>query len=149
MKFYTVSTFRNTLESLMQKPRDGYTSVVGDICKMLQKMPDNILRDTNDRVKLFPQFRIVKLRIANSGQHLPKTDGFRLIYFVSLVSDEVVLLRVYPKRGPQKTIDLVESEYTRLEYELLNESEAHTLHQVDINNLLAEISTDDTLQGGS
>lgn len=47
------------------------------------------------------------------------------------------------------TIDLVESEYTRLEYELLNESEAHTLHQVDINNLLAEISTDDTLQGGS
>lgn len=149
MKFYTVSTFRNTLESLMQKPRDGYTSVVGDICKMLQKMPDNILRDTNDRVKLFPQFRIVKLRIANSGQHLPKTDGFRLIYFVSLVSDEVVLLRVYPKRGPQKTIDLVESEYTRLEYELLNESEAHTLHQVDINNLLAEISTDETLQGGS
>lgn len=149
MKFYTVSTFRNTLESLMQKPRDGYTSVVGDICKMLQKMPDNILRDTNDRVKQFPQFRIVKLRIANSGQHLPKTDGFRLIYFVSLVSDEVVLLRVYPKRGPQKTIDLVESEYTRLEYELLNESEAHTLHQVDINNLLAEISTDDTLQGGS
>lgn len=133
----------------MQKPRDGYTSVVGDICKMLQKMPDNILRDTNDRVKQFPQFRIVKLRIANSGQHLPKTDGFRLIYFVSLVSDEVVLLRVYPKRGPQKTIDLVESEYTRLEYELLNESEAHTLHQVDINNLLAEISTDDTLQGGS
>ena len=85
MKFYTVSTFRNTLESLMQKPRDGYTSVVGDICKMLQKMPDNILRDTNDRVKQFPQFRIVKLRIANSGQHLPKTDGFRLIYFVSLV----------------------------------------------------------------
>lgn len=149
MKFYTVSTFRNTLESLMQKPRDGYTSVVGDICKMLQKMPDNILRDTNDRVKQFPQFRIVKLRIANSGQHLRKTDGFRLIYFVSLVSDEVVLLRVYPKRGPQKTIDLVESEYTRLEYELLNESEAHTLHQVDINNLLAEISTDDTLQGGS
>jgi mRNA-degrading endonuclease RelE of RelBE toxin-antitoxin system len=116
---------------------------------MLQKIPDNILRNTNDRVKQFPQFRIVKLRIANSGQHLPKTDGFRLIYFVSLVSDEVVLLRVYPKRGPQKTIDLVESEYTRLEYELLNESEAHTLHQVDINNLLAEISTDDTLQGGS
>lgn len=147
MKFYTVSTFRNTLEGLMQKPRDGYMSVVDDICKALQKMPDNILRDTNDRVKQFPQFRIVKLRIANSGQHLPKSDGFRLIYFVSLVSDDVVLLRVYPKRGPQKAIDLVESEYTRLEYELLNESKAHSLHQVDINNLLAEISTDGTLQG--
>ena len=147
MKFYTVSTFRNTLESLLQKPRDGYMSVVGDICKELQKMPDNILRDTNDRVKQFPQFRIVKLRIANSGQHLPKSDGFRLIYFVSLVSDDVVLLRVYPKRGPQKTLNLVESEYTRLEYELLSESEAHALHQVDINNLLAEISTDGTLQG--
>ncbi len=146
MRFFTITTFRNTLESLTQKPRDGYMSVVNDICNALQKMPDNILRDTNDRVKQFPQYRIVKLRLPNSGQHLPKNDGFRLIYFVSLVSDHVVLLRVYPKRGPQKTIDLVESEYTRLEKELLHESESKTLHQVDITNQLAELSVEGSLK---
>lgn len=79
-------------------------SVVKDICDNLQKMPDNIIRDTNDRVKQFPKFRIVKLRIPNSGQRLSRPDGFRLIYFVSLVSDYVVLMRVYPKRGPQATL---------------------------------------------
>ena len=43
-------------------------SVVKDICDNLQKMPDNIIRDTNDRVKQFPKFRIVKLRIPNFGR---------------------------------------------------------------------------------
>lgn len=145
MQFYTCSTFRETLANLTKKPRDGYMSVVKDICDNLQKMPDNIIRDTNDRVKQFPKFRIVKLRIPNSGQRLSRPDGFRLIYFVSLVSDYVVLMRVYPKRGPQKSIDLVETEYTRLEMEVLSESQNRILHEVDINNSLSELSTTATL----
>ena len=67
------------------------------------------------------------------------------IYFVSLVSDYVVLMRVYPKRGPQKSIDLVETEYTRLEMEVLSESQNRILHEVDINNSLSELSTTATL----
>ena len=103
-------------------------------------MDDNALRDTNDRVKQFPKFRIVKLRLPNTGQHLSRPDGFRLIYIVSLVSDFVVLMRVYPKRGPQKAVDLVEAEYKRLELEVIAESQANALHQVDITNSLAELS---------
>lgn len=141
MLFYTISTFRETLSNLMKRPRDGYVSVVKDICSNLQKMNDNALRDTNDRVKQFPKFRIVKLRLPNSGQHLSRPDGFRLIYMVSLVSDYAVLMRVYPKRGPQKAVDLVEAEYKRLELEVITESKSHTLHQVDIANNLTELST--------
>ena len=70
MDFFTVSTFRETLSNLTKKPRDGYMTVVKDICNNLQKMNDDILRNTNDRVKQYPKYRIVKLRLPNTGQHL-------------------------------------------------------------------------------
>ena len=83
MDFFTASTFRETLSNLTKKPRDGYMSVVKDNCSNLQKMNDDILRNTNDRVKQYPKYRIVKLRLPNSGQHLSRPDGFRLIYMFS------------------------------------------------------------------
>ena len=145
MNFYTTSTFRQTLESLTKKPREGYGSVTKDIVKAFQSMPDTIIRDTNDRIKHYSDFRMVKLRLPNSGQHLSRPDGFRLIYWGSMTTDDVVLLRVYPKRGPQGTVDLVDEEYDRLLMEMVHESQLKSLHQVDIANLLAELSTEGTL----
>ena len=145
MNFYTTSTFRQTLTSLTKKPKEGYKSVVKDICKALLSMEPNIIRDTNDRVKQFEDFRIVKLRLPNSGQHLSRPDGFRLIYYVSLISDDVALLRIYPKRGPQGIIDLVDEEYDRLLLEMVTENNNKTLHQVNINNSLAELDTNTSM----
>lgn len=140
MIFYTSSTFRRNLESLTKKPREGYMSVAKDICNALEEMPDNILRDTNDRVRQLPDYRIVKLRLPNSGQNLSKTNGFRLIYWVSLLADDVVLLTIYPKRGPQSAVDLIDSEYGRLVVEMTQESKANRLHLVDISAGLVELS---------
>ena len=141
MKFYTTSTFRQTLASLTKKPKEGYKSVVKDICKALLSMEPNIIRDTNDRIKQFEDFRVIKLRLPNSGQRLSRPDGFRLIYYVSLISDDVALLRIYPKRGPQGIVDLVDEEYDRLLVEMVVENNNKNLHQVDINNSLAELDT--------
>ena len=55
--------------------------------------------------------------------------------------DNMVLLRVYPKRGPQGVIDVVDEEYDRLLVEMVLENDSKSLHQVDINNSLAELST--------
>lgn len=145
MNFYTTSTFRQTLTSLTKKPKEGYKSVVKDICKALFSMEPNIIRDTNDRIKQFEDFRIVKLRLPNSGQHLSRPDGFRLIYYVSLISDDVALLRIYPKRGPQGIVDLVDEEYDRLLLEMVTENNNKTLHQVDIKNALAELDTNSNM----
>lgn len=62
-----------------------------------------------------------------------------------MTTDDVVLLRVYPKRGPQGTVDLVDEEYDRLLMEMVHESQLKSLHQVDIANLLVELSTEGTL----
>lgn len=32
MNFYTISTFRDVVASLLKKPREGYASLVADIC---------------------------------------------------------------------------------------------------------------------
>ena len=66
---------------------------------------------------------------------------------MSLLHDNVVLMRVYPKRGPQAAVDLVNAEYTRLQMEVFNESKANMLHQVDVANGLAELSQNGCLSG--
>lgn len=145
MNFYTSSTFRKCLEDLLKKRKEGYSSVSADICKALHDMPDNILRGTNERIIQTQNFRIVKLRVPNSGQRLSKSDGFRLIYIVSMVSDDLALLRVFPKRGAKGMVNISDAEYMRLIKEVMTESNDRKLHQVDITNMMEEISTDGSL----
>lgn len=145
MKFHTTTTFRNAVNSLLKKPREGYQTVVKDICNTLLSMPVNIIRETNERIIQKPSFRVVKLRVGNSGQKLAKANGFRLIYLVSMETNNVVLLNVYPKRGAKGIINISDAEYCRLLKEMHQESITHSLHEVDINDSLAELSTSSTL----
>ena len=141
MIFHTTSSFRQNILSLTKKSKEGYMTVVADVCRALQDMPDNVIRDTNDRIIQMQRFRIVKLRIPNSGQKLSKSNGFRLIYYVSLVDDTVVLMGVYPKRGPKGVADLADTDYDRLIKGMIEESLSKTLHLVDVTEKLVELST--------
>ena len=140
MNFFTISTFRDVVASLIKKPRGGYSSVVADICAELQSMPDNILRDTNERIIQTPEYRVVKLRVANSNLKLSKSNGFRLVYLVSLITDDVFLLTVFPKRGTKGISNIPNAEYVRLLKELSLETSSKLLHQVDITKGLKETS---------
>ena len=79
MNFYTISSFREVVADLMKKPREGYSSVLEDICTALISMPDNIIRDINERIIQTAEMRVIKLRVQNSGQKLAKSNGFRLV----------------------------------------------------------------------
>lgn len=111
-------------------------SVASDVCEALNSMPDNILRETNDRIRQEQNYKMVKLRIGNSNQNLPKNDGFRLIYWVSSKSDNLVLLKIYPKRGPLAVNNLTGAEFVRLLKELVDENKQQMLQQVDITSSL-------------
>jgi len=139
MNFFTISTFRDVVASLIKKPREGYSSVVADICAELQSMPDSILRDTNERIIQTPEYRVVKLRVANSNLKLSKSNGFRLVYLVSLITDDVFLLTVFPKRGTKGISNIPNAEFVRLLNELSQETSSKLLHQVDITKGLKEI----------
>lgn len=139
MNFYTSTSFRDSISKLTRKLKDGYQSVIKDICDTLNNMDDSILRETNDRIRQEQNFRIVKLRVKNSHQNLAKNDAFRLIYWVSTKSDNLVLLTVYPKRGPLRINNLTSVEFKRLLVEMLNEKEKSILQKVDIVNNLSVI----------
>ena len=141
MNFYTTSSFRASIQQLTRKPKDGYTSVTFDICNALLSMPDNILRDTNDRIRQEIDFRIVKLRIRNSQMKLAKNDGFRLIYWVSTRKDNLVLLTDYPKRGAHAVGNLTDVEFLRLLKEMLTENNQQQLQQVDITSTFDVINS--------
>ena len=139
MNFYTSSSFRKSVSALTRKAKDGYKSVIEDISEALQSMDDSILRETNDRIRQEQNFRIVKLRVKNSQLKLAKKDGFRLIYWVSTKSDNLVLLSVYPKRGSHATNNLANAEFLRLLQEMLDEKLQCILQKVDINHNLTII----------
>ncbi len=139
MNFYTSTSFRISISKLTRKPKDGYESVVKDICEILSSMDDSILRETNDRIRQEQNFRIVKLRVKNSHQNLPKNDAFRLIYWVSTKSDNLVLLTIYPKRGSLAANNITNAELKRLLVEMLNEKEGCILQKVDVTNNLEVI----------
>ena len=139
MYFYTSTSFRSSISKLTRKSKDGYESVVKDVCDALGSMDDSFLRETNDRIRQEQNFRIVKLRVKNSHQNLPKNDAFRLIYWVSTKSNNLVLLTVYPKRGPLAVNNLTNAEFKRLLLEMLHEKENRKLQKVDIANNLEVI----------
>ena len=139
MNFYTSTSFRNSVSKITRKPKDGYESVVSDICDALKSMDDSILRDTNDRIRQEQNFRIIKLRVKNSHLNLPKNDAFRLIYWVSTKTDNLVLLTVYPKRGSLGINNLTNDEFKRLLKEMLDEKENSVFQKVDISNNLEVI----------
>ncbi len=139
MFFYTSTSFRSSISKLTRKSKDGYESVVKDICDALGSMDDSFLRETNDRIRQEQNFRIVKLRVKNSHQNLPKNDAFRLIYWVSTKSDNLVLLSIYPKRGPLGINNLTNDEFKRLLEEMLREKCDSILQKVDVADNLKVI----------
>ena len=138
MKFYCSADFTKAVETLTKKPKNGYSSVVEDVCKALMVMPDNILRDTNERIIQTDNQRIVKLRVANSSQNLTQKDGFRLIYCVETHRDRLVLLYVYPKRGALAMNNIGRNFLGMLLQNLTKE--INTLDEVDITNSLSCIT---------
>lgn len=133
MRFYTITTFRKNISDLTKKTKDGYQTVMTDIRNALSKMPDNVLRETNDRVFQTDQFRIIKLRLPNSGQSLSKSNGFRLIYLALLTKDVVTLLSIYPKRGSQGKVNIDKVELQRLIQEYIVEYSNDSLEVFDLD----------------
>ena len=58
---------------------------------------------------------------------------------MSTKSDNLVLLTVYPKRGPLATNNLTNAEFKRLLVEMLHEKENCKLQRVDVVNNLEMI----------
>ncbi|MCC8119247.1 MAG: hypothetical protein LIP09_10965 [Bacteroidales bacterium] len=125
--FKTTSRFCQSIATLLKVKRGVYSGIESEIRSEFQDKPMQELRANRDMVLMESDAIVIKLRIKDSKNRLSKANGFRLIYMAYKEIDEVVLMEVYPKRGPLQKIDLNENELEELVALVRQENKAQTL----------------------
>ena len=136
IRLVSISAFRTALEALLKVKRNVYAGVTTEICKAFQGVSIEQIRANRDMILMDNDSVIIKLRLPDKGQHLSKSDGYRLIYMVMKTVPIVVLLTVYPKRGPMQKLALEANELEGLLNDFRTEFESHQIVIHDINTLI-------------
>lgn len=139
VNFASVTTFRTRLAALLKVKRGVYAAVPDEICNAFKDSTIEEIRQNRDMVLLNNDAVVIKLRLPDKKQHLSKADGYRLIYLVLKEKSVVILLDVYPKRGPSQQLDIDDDEIARLVGEFYIELESGILVVHDINDHLKVI----------
>lgn len=136
--FHSISTFRNSIQRLCRKERDGYHLCKLDICNLFKDLTfediwvkNYLIRDLND-------IRIIKIRIPNSFQNLSSADGFRVIICCNKKYKTINFLNIYPKRGKLAQMDQPPFEYKRQLREYADLLKSSKLIEHDITDELKE-----------
>ena len=140
VNFASVTTFRTRLAALLKVKRGVYAAVPDEICIAFKDATIEQIRQNRDMVLLNNDAVVIKLRLPDKRLHLSKADGYRLIYLVLKEKSVVVLLDVYPKRGPSQQLDIDDNEIARLIEEFYVELDFGVLVAHDINDSLKEIN---------
>lgn len=138
-QFVSISTFRARLASLLKVKRGVYSGVAEEICLAFKNATIEQIRQNRDMILLSNEAVVIKLRLPDKKQRLSKADGYRLIYMVLKQLPVVVLLDIYPKRGPSQQLDINDEEIQRLVEEFYSELDASKLVAHDINDHLKQI----------
>lgn len=137
--FASIQSFRERLENLLNVKRGVYSGVKVEICKEFKDCPIEQIRQNRDMILISNDNIVIKLRLADKKQRLSKADGYRLIYLVMKQVPLVVLLDIYPKRGPMQQLDIEDTQLNNLLSEFIDENSSGKLVMHDINNDLEEI----------
>ena len=140
VNFASVTTFRTRLSALLKVKRGVYAAVPDEICIAFKNATIEQIRQNRDMVLLNNDAVVIKLRLPDKKQHLSKADGYRLIYLVLKEKSVVILLDVYPKRGPSQQLDIDDNEIARLVEEFYVELDSGILVAHNINDRLKEIN---------
>lgn len=125
--FKTISTFRSRLAHLLAIRRGVYSGVPAEIKKEFESADIDTIRNNRDMILIQNDTVIVKYRLGDKRMKLSKANGYRLIYMVSTITERVVFLDIYPKRGPLQQLDIDDKAILRLIEEFNVEAASATL----------------------
>ena len=140
IQFVSITSFRKRLAALLKVKRGVYAGVVSEICQAFKDATIEQIRQNRDMILMNNDAVVIKLRMPDKKQKLSKSDGYRLIYLVMKQIPLVVLLDIYPKRGPSQQLDIEDNEINRLVMEFITELKAGKLTLHDIKDNLKEIN---------
>ena len=139
VQFVSITSFRKRLAALLKVKRGVYAGVTDEICQAFKDATIEQIRQNRDLILINNDAVVIKLRMPDKKQKLSRADGYRLIYLVMKKIPLVVLLDIYPKRGPSQQLDIEDNETNRLVMEFITELNADQLTQHDITDKLKEI----------
>lgn len=142
-QFISISTFRIRLAALLKVKRGVYSGVTDELCLAFKDATIEQIRQNRDMILLSNEAVVIKLRLPDKRQRLSRSDGYRLIYMVLRRLPVVVMLDIYPKRGPSQQLDIDNNEINRLIQEFFSELNSGTLVEHDIKDHLMEKSKED------
>ena len=146
IQFVSITSFRKQLAALLKVKRGVYAGVEAEICQAFKDATIEQIRQNRDMILMNNDAVVIKLRMPDKKQKLSKSDGYRLIYLVMKQIPLVVLLDIYPKRGPSQQLDIEDNEINRLVTEFIAELNAGKLTLHNIANNLKEINTKNNLK---
>ena len=141
IQFVSITSFRKRLAALLKVKRGVYAGVGAEICQAFKDATIEQIRQNRDMILMNNDAVVIKLRMPDKKQKLSRADGYRLIYLVMKQIPLVVLLDIYPKRGPSQQLDIEDNELNRLVTVFIAELNAGKLTLHDIANNLKEINS--------
>ncbi|WP_345159582.1 type II toxin-antitoxin system RelE/ParE family toxin [Pontibacter saemangeumensis] len=103
------------LEAFCKRPKHGYSSCKQDIVNEFGGLDDiNSFFNKPELITINGDTRLNKTRIANSGQNIGKSGGFRVLYIVNRATEEVTFLHIYAKKGSNGKANVTGTELKRL-----------------------------------
>ena len=140
IQFVSIMSFRKRLAALLKVKRGVYAGAPSEICQAFKGATIEQIRQNRDMILMSNDAVVIKLRMPDKKQKLSKADGYRLIYLVMKQIPLVVLLDIYPKRGPSQQLDIEDNEINRLVTEFITELNVGQLVLHDITDSLKELS---------
>ena len=133
-RFLSISSFRKRLADLLKVRRGVYAGVKSEICTAFRNATIEQIRQNRDMILMNNESVVIKLRLPDKRQRLSRSDGYRLVYMVLKTAPVVVLLDIYPKRGPSQQLDIEDNELNMLILEFVSELKSKKLLEHDIEN---------------
>ena len=132
IQYFSITTFRNRIASLLKVKRGVYANVTSEINKEFKGKTIEQIRQSRDMILCENDVIVIKLRLPDKRQTLSRRDGYRLIYLVSKTQETVILLDIYPKNGPLQQLSISEKDLTGLLKEFAKEANDGTIAPLDI-----------------
>lgn len=129
ISFKTITTFRTRLANLLAIRKGVYSGVPAEIKREFQTADISTIRNNRDMILIQNDTVIVKYRLGDKRMKLSKANGYRLVYMVSTITERVVFLDIYPKRGPLQQLDIDDKEIIRLIEEFNREATSSALEE--------------------
>jgi predicted aldo/keto reductase-like oxidoreductase len=134
--FYSIHSFRNSLEYICKREKNGYHSCAADICNRFAGYSFEDIWEMHFRILDQENIRIIKIRVPNSFLNLSASDGFRLIVCCNKKDQSITFLNVYPKRGKLAQFDQSKDEFKQQLRSYGSDKKGGALVEHDINNKL-------------